>query len=216
MFLSENIGDLLSRKEELCDELKKYLENNGKFDLIRHPLVYSIPHYEAQNALVNKQLEVKKKSANELLENKKYFSFVFLHEKPHRMNAFIEIKSKLNDKEYWEMALSVWTNSENIWQNKKEWKKLLTDNQRYSTKHLFMSDDDREEFNKLPENILVYRGYKNGVNEKGYSYTLSQDVAERFSKAHKQNGKVTSKVVNKREVFAYTNERNEQEVIIIK
>jgi len=216
MNLNESLDDILGRKEDLCEALKSYLENNGKFDLIRHPLVYSVPHYESQNALVNKQFEVKSKYAQELLDKKEYSSFIFLHEKPHRMNAFIEVKEKLNDEEYWSMALAVWTNSENIWQNKKEWKKLFTDNKRYSTKHLFMSDDDKKTFNKLPENILVYKGYKIGINEKGYSYTLSQEVAERFTKVHKQNGKVTSRVVSKNNVFAYTNERDEQEIIIIK
>ena len=211
----ESFGDLLNKKEELCEELKKHLENNGKFDLIRHPFIYSVPHFEGQNALLNKQLEVKSKYAKELLEKKEFFSFVFLHEKPHRMNAFIEVKDKLNDKDYWSIALSVWTNSENIWQNKKEWKKLLTDKQRYSTKHLFMSDEDRDMFNQLPKNVLVYRGYHQGLNEIGYSYTLDQEIANRFTKGHKKIGKVLSRVVSKDKIFAYTNERNEQEIILI-
>ena len=215
MKLNEPLEDILSRKEELCDELKAHLENNGTFDLIRHPLVYSVPHYEAKNALVNKQLEYRKKEAKELLEKKDYFSFVFIHEKPHRMNAFIEVKNNLSDKEYWEMALAVWTNSDNIWQNRDTWKKLLKDKKRIDTKHLFMSEDDRKVFDKLPETITVYRGYHENRNEFGYSYTLNESIAKRFSKGHKLVGKVYIRTVNKSEVFAYTNERNEQEVIII-
>lgn len=213
--MSDQFAEILNRKEDLCEGLKPYLENNGKFDLIRHPLVYSIPHYSHLNALVNKQLEIKEKSAKELLENKKYFSFVFLHEKPHRMNAFVEVKNNLNDKEYWEMALAVWTNSENIWQNRDDWKKLLKDKKRIETKHLFMSEDDRKVFDKLPETFTVYRGYHENRNEFGYSYTLDKDIAKRFSKGHRLVGKVYTRTVNKSEVFAYTNERSEQEIIII-
>lgn len=213
--MSDQFAEILNRKEDLCESLKPYLENNGKFDLIRHPLVYSIPHYSHLNALVNKQLEIKEKSAKELLENNKYFSFVFLHEKPHRMNAFIEVKSKLNDKEYWEMALAVWTNSENIWQNRDDWKKLLKDKKRIETKHLFMSEDDRKVFDKLPETFTVYRGYHENRNEFGYSYTLDESIAKRFSKGHRLVGKVYTRTVNKSEVFAYTNERSEKEIIII-
>ncbi len=208
-------SDIFNKKEELCDELKTYLENNGKFDLIRHPLVYSVPHFEAQNALVNKQLEVKSKYANDLLDKNEYASYIFLHEKPHRMNAFIEVKDKLSDEQYWSLALSVWTNSENIWQNKKIWKALLTDKKRISTKTLFMSYDNLKEFNDLPKIIKVYRGYHEGINKEGYSYTLDEEIAKRFTKGHNKIGKVLSLTVSKDKVFAYTNERNESEIIII-
>lgn len=215
MKLDESFEDIISRKEELCDELKKYLENNGSFDLIRHPLVYSVPHYKEKNALVNKQLEYRKKEAKELLENKDYLSFIFLHEKPFRMNAFIEVKENFNDEDYWSIALSVWTNSDNIWQNRDTWKKLLKDKKRISTKHLFMSEDDRKVFDELPERFKIYRGYHDGKNEFGYSYTLDEETAKRFSKGHKVVGKVYIREVSKSEVFAYTNERGEQEIIII-
>jgi hypothetical protein len=213
--LEESLGDILNRKEELCEELKPYFENNGKFDLIRHPLVYSVPHNEVQNALVNKQYEVKSKEADKLLNNKEYASYIFLHEKPFRMNAFIEVKDKLSDEQYWSMALSVWTNSENIWQNKKTWKELLTDKKRIATKTLFMSYDDLKEFNDLPKEFTVYRGYHEGINEVGYSYTLDEETAKRFTKGHKKIGKVLSRVVSKDKIFAYTNDRNESEIIII-
>lgn len=210
--------NILFKKEELHEDLLPYLENNGMFDLIRHPLVYSVPHYQSQNALMNKMYIEKSKYAKELLDEKDFPAYVFLHERPFRMNAFLVVKDKMKDKDYWELLSGIWTDSENIWQQKKDWIKLLTDKKRSSTKSMFMSDKDIVELNKLPNTFTVYRGYHDGINEEGLSFTLDKSIAERFSKSigNKKKGKVLSREVNKTDVFAYTDERSEKEIIILK
>ena len=80
-----------------------------------------------------------------------------------------------------------------------------------------MSKEDLEFFKELPEMITVYRGCVEGLNENGYSYTTERTQAEWFANRF-SNGepKVIELTINKSDVFAYTNSRSENEVIIVK
>lgn len=204
---------LLNTQEELSDELKPYLTKLDMFEALRHPLVFCVPYFSQMNALMNKQLEHKKQLLNKAVKEKEFGSYVFLHERPYRFNAFIEVKDKLKDKDYWELLSDIWTDSENIWQNLSAWKECLND--RSKTKHLFMSEADKKLFDSLPDKITIYRGYVPNKNKQGLSYTLDEEKAIWFSKRFNNNGKVIKRVVNKSEVFAYTNSRNEKEIILL-
>jgi hypothetical protein len=189
------------------------VEDGEMFPMLRHPLIYYVPYSPMFNALINKQYTYKKESLEKSLKNKNYSSYVFIHERPYRFNAFKKIQNLLTDEEYWDLLNNIWTDSENIWQNIKEWKILLSN--RPKTKHLFMSADDKKAFNKLPDTITVYRGYVPRKNKSGLSYTIDKQRAEWFAKRFHKNGKVIEKVVKKSEVFGYTNARGEQEIIIL-
>jgi hypothetical protein len=78
-----------------------------------------------------------------------------------------------------------------------------------------MSAEDRKDFKKLPDTFKVYRGYIPGQNKGGYSYTLNKEKAKWFANRFDRNGKVVERTVNKDDVFAYLNGRNEQEIIIL-
>ena len=213
MIIEKNI---LDKKEDICEELKIYISYNRnlKSDMLRHPLVYSVPHSVQMNALVNAQLKYKKDAVKKALEVYDYESYIWLHERPYRLQAFMEISKNLSNEKYWEILSAMWTDCENIWQNKSYWKSLLSD--RPDTKHLFMSDEDRSFFNSLPETVTIYRGYIEGKNKRGFSYTLSKEKAEWFAKRYWNEGEVLTRTVNKSDIFAYTNERGEQEIIITK
>ncbi len=204
---------ILNTKEDLSDELKPYLTTVGSFEALRHPLVFCVPYFPQMNALMNKQFKHKKELLEKHLSEKEFGSYIFLHERPYRFDAFKKVEQNLSDKDYWELLSDIWTDSENIWQNLNEWKKLLK--QRKETKHLFMSEADKEVFNSLPDKITIYRGCIPKQNEKGLSYTIDKEKAEWFSKRFHKNGKVIKKVVDKSEIFAYTNSRNEKEVILL-
>ena len=210
--------DILNKKEELHPDLVKYMTKHDtlNFDMIQHPLVYSIMHSEQLNALVNKQYEQKLKSIEEAIKEKDYTSYIWLHERPYRLQAFVSVLDNITPKEYWEGLSSIWTDSENIWQNKKIWKGLLSLSEKQDTKHLFMSESDLKTYNELPNEFKVYRGYIIDQNENGFSYTLNKEKAEWFSKRFHKNGSVLERTVKKEDIFAYTNERGEQEVIILK
>ncbi|MBK7362687.1 MAG: hypothetical protein IPJ01_10365 [Micavibrio sp.] len=211
-----NYQELLNRKEELHEDLLPYLNLNEKdmFDSLKHPLVYSVPYSPAMNALLNKRYEVLSEDVKKAFENKKYDSYIFMHERPYRLKAFLDVESLLDDNDYWEFICDIWVDSENIWQNIKTWKKLL--GQRKETKGYFMSEDDKKAFDNLPDKLIVYRGYVKGKNEKGLSYTTDENKAKWFAKRFYKDGEVTSRYVDKKDVFAYTNRRSENEIILLK
>jgi hypothetical protein len=205
---------LMNKKEKLNEELIAFLDNRGYFPMLRHPLVFSVPYSEAFNAMLNVQLAEKTKKAKQYYQEKKFSSYIFIHERPYRLNALLDCVMFLEGKEYWELLSDVWVDSENIWQNIKIWKKLLKQNK--ETKHFFMSDDDKAEFDKLPEAFTVYRGYIEGKNKSGLSYTTDKKRAMWFANRFGKNGKVAELTVSKKDVLAYTNRRDEKEIIFLK
>lgn len=199
---------------KLHPELRLYLEDGQFFPMLKHPLIFAVPYFEGDNERLNKYFEQKKEQLSKALIKGDYSSYVFLHERPYRLMALTRIAYKITDyKEYWELLGDVWTDSENIWQNKKEWKNLLTVN--YPFKEYFMSEEDRKEFENLPDKLKVYRGYVVGQNKQGFSYTLDKEKAIWFSKRFNKSGAIEELEVDKEDIFAYTNARNEQEVIIL-
>lgn len=209
----DNIKDVFYHNEELCDELKLYLNKNSKLGIcLQHPLVYSVPHNEALNALVNLQYKTRKKVVDHCLKNKEYEKYVFLHERPWRLRAFIEIHHHLSHKSYWETLGSIWVDSENIWQNRDTWIDLLSSKR--GSREYFMDENERQVFKELPEKVTAYRGYVKGKNKNGLSYSLDKEKAIWFSKRwFSKTGALKTVTVNKERIFAFIS--NEQEVIIL-
>lgn len=216
MFTGDDMMQLMLKNEPLCDELLDYFESEaGDMPMVRHPLIYSVPHSNSLNAFLNKQLEVKKEAAAQYLKEKEYDSFVFLHERPFRLHTFLSIRHKLSDKEYWNLASSIWTDSENINVNRSIWKIVLKSKR--SSGEYFMQPEDRNYLLKLPQTITVFRGC-NETNKNGLSWTLDKKVAEKFAGrfSTKYNGStVLTKTINKNKVFAYLSSRSEKEIIIL-
>lgn len=212
----DEIQEIMDREEALHKDLAQFLDvKSNSFPTLRHPLVYSIPYSPRLNALLNKQYEQKTKRSTILLEKGNYEGYVFMHERPWRFQAFQKVFAKLNDQQYWELLNSLWTDSENIWQNKTGWKMFFR--ARYGSRHLFMSKEDKKVFDKLPDEITIYRGYTKGRNKSGYSYTLDKAKAKWFStRFNRIGGEVLTRVVKKKDVLAYTNARGEKEIVIIK
>jgi hypothetical protein len=203
----------LSKKEPLHEALKPYVIEGGFMPMLKHPLVFHVPYHEQMNALANKQYEQKKNATERYLKEEKYDSYVFIHERPYRLSAFLNIYDKMKPKEFWEMLSDIWRDSENIWQNKSTYKMLFSYHPK--SKHHFMSKEDRKVFDSLPEQVVVYRGFTVGKNKNGFSYTLDKSRAEWFANRFNKNGKVLERTISKDKIVAYTNGRGEQEVIII-
>lgn len=201
---------------ELHPDLQEYYIVQNGIPMIKHPLVFSIFHTDIQNYIINQQYEWKKTAIKKALKEKKWSSFIFIHERPYRLQAFTSVVDKIekDPKEYWETLGEIWVDSENIWQNMDYWRFYLTTGPE-KDKEYFMSEEDRETFKNLPETITVYRGYVPRKNKGGFSYTLSKEKAEWFAKRFGKDGKVIERTVNKKDIFAYKNDRNEQEIIIL-
>lgn len=211
---------LFDKKEELHEDLQPYViaeERLNGVKCLKHPLVYSLFYTDAENALLNEQYRVRLAHITKCLENGNIGGYIFMHEKPFRLVAFKQyIKQKqITDKVYWETLRSIWMGSENIWQEMKDWRFLLSSKRK--ERGCFMDLSDRIVLADLPQTVTVYRGH-HGVNENGYSYTLDKEKAQWFADrfgSHKGVRAVKTITVSKSDIFAYLNSRGEKEVILM-
>lgn len=212
----ESFEELMKRQEPLDPELKPWLEKgSGRlgWPTLKHPLVFGIPYMEAMNAMYNAQLKAKKEYAEEAIQNKKWSSYLYIHERPYRFNKFIEIEHLMTDREYWDNLGSIWSDSENIWQYKAIITALLL-SKRGDREH-FMDEREREFLENLPEEFIIYRGHQ-GINRSGYSWTLSYWRARWFAQRFdpKKNG-VVQAIVNKKDIIGVLLGRGEYEIVTL-
>jgi hypothetical protein len=209
---------LLETPEELDDELAEHLEYNESLGLmLRHPLLYCVPYSEHWNGMLNRSLQQKKEQLARALRQKNWNQFVFLYEKPYRINAFADICWRMGDTRYWPLLASIWTNSENLHQNEGLWIDCLTAQRRYRS---HMMDAAERATLRLypPRDIPIYRGFSVDGREEGLSWTVNRVTAKFFAGRFAQDGdtpRIASGTVSRRHVIAYLSGRSEDEFIVL-
>jgi hypothetical protein len=210
----DELHELMTKKEDLHPDLVWHLEYNEATGwwFLKHPLVFSVPYNECFNAMLNAQYIAKKEMLHTCLEKKDWHQYIFLYERPYRCFAFRQIMKKLTNVEYWDLLGSIWSDSENIWQNYSLLKRFL--NSKRSGKENFMDDDERKMLADLPNEIRVYRGHM-GKNQRGLSWSFSSHAAGWFGQRFAQkNGGVVTGLVSKDKIKAVLLGRNEYEVVV--
>lgn len=208
--------------EDLHPELEAYKETHTVFGTcIRHPLVYSILHPPQMNHMVNRQFEQKKLALAKAWEAKNWQSYIWLHERPWRLEAFNNISDELDSPVYWSLLGNIWVDSENIYQNHDEWRDLLEDPERGYGEY-FMDEEDRKVFTLspakggLPNVFTVYRGFSEDGGEDGFSWTVVEQTAEFFAKRLCGSDgvpRVATGTIGKKDVIAYMTGRGEAEIV---
>ena len=202
------IKDQLS--QELLPELRPYLEQGAMGEQLRHPLIYQVPLLN--NGAANSLYKFKVKETQRALAESNYNKYVWLHERPYRFDAFVEVADKMSDRRYWETLSVIWSDTENGWQNLSEWQRLF-DSDRPERKYL-MDEFEFHAYSNLPKTVTLYRGCQKNQNENGLSWTFEKEKAEFFAHRLKKNGIVLEKTVKKNQIVAVLFGRNEQEAII--
>lgn len=211
-------GDMSKTIDDLDDELKDHIYENGIFGKhIKHPLLFWMaPITPNMIDFINKGLAAKQAAAEDALKKKNWNSYIYLHERPYRIDAFEDIMGSMTDEEYWSHLSDIWVDSENIGAQPERWKELLMSNR--GSREFFMRDDERAELAKLPDKFTVYRGYsENDPEEFGMSWSTDPLVAEWFARRFaRNNDKIIMEEleVAKDEVFAYVTRRGEDEIIL--
>ena len=214
--------DLLSRLEPLDPELEPFMEDGPLGRMLRHPLVYSLCHDPARSGLANAQRKYKKEALAKAREEKDWHTYVYLHERPYRLDAFSDICWDLAGGEYWELVGDIWVDSENIYQNRDEWREVLESDE--PEREYMSSEKDRVVFALTPEKggllplTTVYRGYNYEDGLDGFSWTLDKSRAKWFAKRFLHRGEtamVAEGTVARENVLAYHTGRDEQEIVVL-
>lgn len=199
---------------ELDEELKPWVVDTTFGESLKHPLVFSIPLFPGTNEMHNRALERKQEILARYREEKNWHGCVFIYERPYRLYAFSHIEADLDDKAYWEVLGSIWTDSENIWQEEKEWAELLSSERPH--REYMMDEDERVAFEKLPDLIEIHRGYKLRERKMGMSWTTNFPQAEWFARRlirEDERAYVVSGTVPKDKALAYHLGRGESEIV---
>jgi len=210
MNTEELFADLIkATAEPLHSDLLPYLEDGVLGKQLRHPLVYQVPLWA--NSHANAYYLQKKEAVKKALEDKNYNSYVYLHERPYRLEAFVKIANKLTDTKYWTLLGSIWTDTENQWQNHEVWKKLLSSER--SNRHYLSGEAGDNLLRSLPDEVTIYRGCQPGLNEHGLSWTLDKGKAKFFANRFGEEGIILEKKISKSSIIAVLLGRGEFEVI---
>lgn len=208
-------------EEELDSRLQASIYTTEPIgEVVKHPLVIHVGYHPFFNHQLNEQLKYKLEAVPKALAEKDWHSLIFLHERPYRIWALFMYEDKIdNDEDYWEILSAIWGDSENLWQYKKDLPKLFFPRNRdMALRYKFMSTEDYNYLQTLPNQVDIYRGY-NHYNSKGWSWTLSPTRATWFAKRligmeGDHSARVATATVAKKDIIAYYNGRNEQEIIV--
>ena len=208
--------EMLANPEPLHPDLQPYLFSDDRFGpYLKHPLVFSIPHMEAINPLVNRQYIGKLAAVERATEDGDWELIVSLHERPFRVDAFIEVCGMMTDADYWSTLAWLWRDSENIREFPEAWHGLWASDR--PGREQSMSEEEREALAAMPDEITVYQGHTSERDD-GWSWTTELRVAEwfanRFALLEGDTPMVSTGVVSKAEVIAYFTARSESEIVV--
>lgn len=206
--------DMMTRQEELHPDLASCIFEEGTLGkCLKHPLIIGLFYHPGMNAMYNSQYQAKLKYIAEAEEKKNWSSYIWMHERPYRLEKFSEIESELSDQEYWELLGSIWSDSENLWQYGSILGWLINKNR--SGRESMMDEHEKKLLAKLPDEFTIYRGHQT-KNRLGYSWTLSYWRAKWFANRFQQKGQgVVKATVKKEHVIAVLLGRNEFEIVAL-
>ncbi len=191
--------------------LNSYLQQNikqiGQFWFIHCPEIVTLYVDDAPSCkLLNDRYMFVKKYRQQALESHDYEQYIFLAERPYRLEAFMHVMRNTNCQfeKLAELLLKVWIDSENPSINKEIWTAL------------FKKFKDSKTFNatksNLPEQISIWRG---GTAD-GLSWTTSKKVATWFAnRFHNDNPEIHQRQIQKSDVICFLEDRDESEIIVL-
>lgn len=200
----------------LHPDLIPHVSDEGRLLLLHHPLIVSMG-YDARNVdSYNDLYESKLSQLREAEQKGQWASYINLHERPYRMQAFMQISERLDDDSYWQLMRKTYVHSENISQDLDHWTRAW-ESGRPGREANVMTVKEREVFESLPEWVIVYRGFRTEGGEMGLSWTLNRHKAAWFARRFKLSStraQIAVVIVHKSSVLAYLDSRGEAEIVL--
>lgn len=200
--------------QELDDSLIQYIQHDPVLgETFHHPLFVSIMYSPMLNAAINNVIKHKEVELALALRDEDYQTYIWLHERPYRAEALSNLLecAELALREYSKLLHDVWIDCEGPSGALDLFVNLFA----HASSELWMTPEALATWHALPEVITVHRGRNTKENTPGLSWTLSMERATWFANRWPGESFVGTKQIRKDECFGYTNERDEDEIIII-
>ena len=171
---------------------------------------------ETANILEDKESlkDINKKLEERIEQASSYEELFLLIRKSYRFTYFKFISEELNEKDFARFLSYVWTISENPNQDVNVSREEAVEYFSRANKTYLMSPEERSYLASLPDRVTVYRGVAKGRNPDGLSWTDSYKTAKWFADRWYSDGVVRKGTVLKKDILAYFNSRDENELII--
>lgn len=155
-----------------------------------------------------------RKASGVIEESESIDAILWLIGKPYRLQFLKLIQKGLSPDEMGRLLADMWVISENPNSGAIPLSTLIKWFKKASKESL-MDAEELAYYDSLSDEFTVYRGIASESNKKGISYTLSLEKAEWFAKrSQREKGYVLTGTAKKKDVLAYFNGREEQEVLI--
>jgi len=218
----------------LRPELRRFVTFGGRFgSVFDHPLHSQIGleslagepsgHRASGLDCINDIVEEKTRLLDQARAERDWNSFVFLHQRPYRIDALAEVMEVERPSRLWPLVGDVWldsaapSDSEDLWEE--VWSRAFTQSgKRRKTSLRVMSPAERRALDELPETITVWRGCSREGAVDGFSWTLDREMAiwfaYRFGGRGDEPAILAEVSVSKESVLAYFERRRESEVVL--
>ena len=216
--------DRLAKGEALTDQdidplhpdLRECVIETSFGEALKHPLLFAVPYHDLMAPIYNARLEYGRAAAKQALDERKWGSYIALHERAYRLDAILDIVDDIPDADYWNLVGDFWTDSENIYQNFDEWLQLWE--AETPGRESAMDERERAALAAMPDVLTVHRGYQHEDSMMGLSWTLDHKRAIWFANRTRrpdEPGYVVTAKVRKEDVLAYFMGREEEEIVAL-
>lgn len=154
--------------------------------------------------------------SHEIDESRDVYQVYYLLNDSYQLMFFNEISKLLSKDDFSNLLGEAWVNSEYANSDANVSKKEMLAHFKNADKSILMSEDEIETYNELDDSVVIYRGcsQKDRKNAKVLSWTTSFGRAKWFSERWDEKGVIYCTIVDKKDILAYFNRRNEDEVIV--
>jgi hypothetical protein len=171
---------------------------------------------------INGQLKWKRSGLREAEAKRDWHTFIYLHERPFRIDALLTVIDKIGINRAWHLVADVWGDTESASADWDAWDNLWSrafwpDGRRKSTSLRLMSASERRTFAALPDIVRAWRGCNDEDAVTGFSWTLDRSMAEWFAHrfASADRPPILAELnIPKDFILAYFEGRNESEVVV--
>jgi hypothetical protein len=209
--------------EDLHPDLVPHVSERGTFMVLSHPLVLYVMYTPALNKIINRSYAVKKAAVEDAIKSETWNTYVFLHERPYRFDALQEVMNLAgwwdlyDEPELWKLIGSVWTDSENIWQQLEQWREIWQIDCSPSSRAHAMDEDEQATLAALPETFTVWRGATHKGVADGLSWTPDKAkaiwFARRYAHPVEHPSHLAEGTVSKSDVLACFSRENETVIL---
>jgi hypothetical protein len=146
-----------------------------------HPLVIHSHVTEADYARLNSAYLRKRRDVRKARIARNWKQYIDAHERPYRLAALHRaVKRGLRDTDYWNLAVDVWIDSENIYQHRRLWCRTWQSTRPGRLDAL--NPEELEAYSRLGVETTVRRGVGHPKAVSGLSWTTDRDKGIGFAK----------------------------------